>query len=256
MNMELIFAVNFNNMVNEKSNDNTEKKQLPVMRHRIKEKSRLLPQHAIDVMTEWYERNYTNPYPTYREFEMLAASGSISIAQCKQWFVNVRRRTHNQFRKKRDLSFCDKHRIKRAKNVDNVENGENVDPNGAEEFFQPQTFAIYQNNYVPPPQFHESTPNYHSYYPNYYYNSAPYPTIQSPIAASHLYYNQAYAVSTPSDLSHSQRFPSYPIGSGSASTSPSNSSMSSSAYSYNSSSNSSLQLQSPTNMPYKFSPYL
>jgi hypothetical protein len=77
-------------------------KKLPITRQRIKSNSRLLPQNAINIMTAWYDKHYANPYPTYREFEQLAIAGSITINQVKQWFVNVRRRTHNQFRKKRD----------------------------------------------------------------------------------------------------------------------------------------------------------
>lgn len=77
-------------------------KKLPQVRQRVKENSRLLPTHAVDLMTEWYDRHYSNPYPTYRDCEMLAQKGNISINQVKQWFVNVRRRTQNQFRKTRD----------------------------------------------------------------------------------------------------------------------------------------------------------
>ncbi len=71
-------------------------------RQRIKANSRILPAQAVDVMNNWYEKNYTNPYPNYREFEMLATMGQITINQVKQWFVNVRRRTKNEFRRKRD----------------------------------------------------------------------------------------------------------------------------------------------------------
>ena len=52
-------------------------------------------------MITWYERNYTNPYPEYRDLELMAKSGSITIPQVKQWFVNIRRRTANEFRKTR-----------------------------------------------------------------------------------------------------------------------------------------------------------
>ena len=55
-------------------------------------------------MTTWYERNYSNPYPTFKECENLAVAGGVSVNQVKQWFVNVRRRTHNQFRKRRSNS--------------------------------------------------------------------------------------------------------------------------------------------------------
>ena len=60
-----------------------------------------MPQQAIDIMTQWYEANYSNPYPTFQQCEYMANHGQITISQVKQWFVNVRRRTQNQFRKKR-----------------------------------------------------------------------------------------------------------------------------------------------------------
>lgn len=85
-------------------------KKLPQPRQRVKENSRLLPKQAIEIMTEWYDRNYHNPYPTYRDCEILAQRGSITINQVKQWFVNVRRRTQNEFRKTRD-SKCSKRKI-------------------------------------------------------------------------------------------------------------------------------------------------
>lgn len=84
------------------TNANKIEKKLPPLRQRVKENSRLLPQRAIDIMTEWYDKHYEHPYPTYREFELLAERGLITVNQVKQWFVNVRRRTQNAFRKKRD----------------------------------------------------------------------------------------------------------------------------------------------------------
>lgn len=77
-------------------NNTTLNKKLPKSRQRIKQNSRILPEIAIEVMTHWYERNYSHPYPSYREFEMIAKHGQITICQAKQWFVNVRRRYRNQ----------------------------------------------------------------------------------------------------------------------------------------------------------------
>ena len=74
---------------------------MPALRQRVKENSRLLPQEAIDIMTKWYDSHYTNPYPSFKDCEDLASAGKVSINQVKQWFVNIRRRTHNQFRKRR-----------------------------------------------------------------------------------------------------------------------------------------------------------
>jgi hypothetical protein len=78
-------------------------KRLPIQRQRVKQNSRLLPQSSIDIMTQWYDRHYANPYPNYRELEMMSQAGGITINQVKQWFVNVRRRTQNIFRKKREI---------------------------------------------------------------------------------------------------------------------------------------------------------
>ncbi|CAF0864362.1 unnamed protein product [Brachionus calyciflorus] len=90
------------NQCSAQPSDKTNCKKLPQIRARVKENSRLLPTKAIDIMTEWYDRHYSNPYPTYRDCEMLAQMGGITVSQVKQWFVNVRRRTQNQFRKIRD----------------------------------------------------------------------------------------------------------------------------------------------------------
>ena len=81
-------------------------KKLPMVRQRVKENSRLLPQQAVDLMTAWYDKHYSNPYPSFRDTEQLARDGCITVGQVKQWFVNVRRRTHNQFRMKRQPSMA------------------------------------------------------------------------------------------------------------------------------------------------------
>lgn len=77
-------------------------------RQRVKENSRLLPQFAIDIMHNWYLNNYSNPYPSFRDCEHLAQCGNITVNQVKQWFVNIRRRTHNEFRKRRALKSNNK----------------------------------------------------------------------------------------------------------------------------------------------------
>lgn len=102
------YLINSSNVIYASSIDKS--KKLPQVRQRVKENSRLLPTHAVDIMTEWYDRHYSNPYPTYRDCEMLAQQGNITINQVKQWFVNVRRRTQNQFRKTRDTR-CTKRKV-------------------------------------------------------------------------------------------------------------------------------------------------
>ncbi len=76
-------------------------KNLPKLRNRNKPNARALPEKAVEIMTAWYDQHYIDPYPSYRDYEQMAKHGNITIAQVKQWFINVRRRTHNQFRKKR-----------------------------------------------------------------------------------------------------------------------------------------------------------
>ena len=58
-------------------------------------------------MTQWYDKNYNSPYPSFRECEQMANDGGISINQVKQWFVNVRRRTQNKNRITRDNRTID-----------------------------------------------------------------------------------------------------------------------------------------------------
>jgi hypothetical protein len=93
-------------------------KRMPLPRQRVKENSRLLPQKAVDIMTQWYDRNYSHPYPQYRELEQMALAGCITINQVKQWFVNIRRRTENQYRKKRDNTVGNRKRARSTKQVD------------------------------------------------------------------------------------------------------------------------------------------
>lgn len=62
-------------------------------------------------MTEWYDKNYYSPYPSFRECEQMAIDGGISINQVKQWFVNVRRRTQNKNRITRDNRTTDDYKI-------------------------------------------------------------------------------------------------------------------------------------------------
>ncbi len=81
----------------------------PKIRQRIKPNSRILPTRAVEIMTEWYDRNYTNPYPSYREFELMASQGGITTNQVKQWFVNTRRRTKNEFRRQ-NMTYRNKKR--------------------------------------------------------------------------------------------------------------------------------------------------
>lgn len=111
-------------------------KKLPQLRQRVKENSRLLPTQAVDIMTEWYDRHYANPYPTYRDCEMLATKGNISINQVKQWFVNVRRRTQNQFRKTRDTRCTKRKNQTENTNIEKKVKIENAEINQSVNFYQ------------------------------------------------------------------------------------------------------------------------
>ena len=101
---------------------------MPIIRQRNKQTSRLLPKQAVELMTQWYDRNYTDPYPTFRDCEILASNGNITIEQVKQWFVNVRRRTQNQFRKQR-TSYNSKRKLTEScENEQEIEPGEVLRP--------------------------------------------------------------------------------------------------------------------------------
>lgn len=63
-------------------------------------KSRQLNARAVEIMTEWFERNIDNPYPSESDKEKMADDGGISLGQVKAWFANKRNRTSNTKPKK------------------------------------------------------------------------------------------------------------------------------------------------------------
>ena len=101
--------------------------KIPKTRQRNKQSSRSLPQKSIDIMTNWYDKHYTNPYPTFRDCEIMAGAGNITVNQVKQWFVNIRRRTGNQFRRKRN-PYDIKQKNKECDSNDLIKDLENVIP--------------------------------------------------------------------------------------------------------------------------------
>ncbi len=101
---------------------------MPIIRQRNKQTSRLLPKQAVELMTQWYDRNYADPYPTFRDCEILASNGNITIEQVKQWFVNVRRRTQNQFRKQRTSYNLKRKLTESCENEQEIEPGEVLRP--------------------------------------------------------------------------------------------------------------------------------
>ena len=50
---------------------------------------------AIAVMTDWYEQNLDNPYPSEAEKHRMAEDGNISVTQVNSWFSNKRNRSNN-----------------------------------------------------------------------------------------------------------------------------------------------------------------
>ena len=180
-------------------------KKLPILRNRVKENSRLLPQRAIDIMTDWYDRHYSNPYPTFRDCEMLANSGCITINQVKQWFVNVRRRTQNQFRRKRDntqkrksndieeesflyrpLQENKKFKVESMYNPCNINSSSSINNTSAESIRLPHVNQSPTLPVIPKASMENISPNQPRYNQNYYNNS--YLSQSSPNTSSYTYY--------------------------------------------------------------------
>jgi len=151
-----------------------------VPRQRLKEKSRLLPSKAIDIMTQWYDKNYNSPYPSFRECEQMAIDGCISINQVKQWFVNVRRRTQNKNRITRTTGRQVNHLIKSEnlnfyQDISPTHNSrhsneyKNQEANSSFYPSSPNFYPTFQpSEYQPQYQLPSSSPSYPNYYtPNY-----------------------------------------------------------------------------------------
>lgn len=47
---------------------------------------------ALQIMSNWYDRNSEHPYPSYDTAEVMAKAGGISVEQVKKWFANRRLR--------------------------------------------------------------------------------------------------------------------------------------------------------------------
>ncbi len=148
---------------------------MPNVRQRNKQNSRLLPKEAVELMTQWYDRNYSNPYPTFRDCEILASNGNITIEQVKQWFVNVRRRTQNQFRKQRTSYNYKRKSTESDENEENLEPGEIRKPKATKQKIDTKqdlssipNSPVYQNYSTNLYQSSTTTPYMASYYPNNY----------------------------------------------------------------------------------------
>lgn len=191
-------------------------KKLPQSRQRVKENSRLLPQQAIDTMTEWYDRHYSNPYPTYRDCEQLAQRSSITINQVKQWFVNVRRRTQNEFRKTRDTR-CTKRKELSSDDQETINTIENIKRKKIKSEFSPMQSVVQENTIATsvPVSYNYNNYNYNNYYPYSQYNflnqtpstysteilndtqTLSYPTPSSPVSSNHQNYSSFYPYQYP-----------------------------------------------------------
>lgn len=55
----------------------------------------LLSKRAVNMMEEWYQRNFEHPYPSSTAVEALAKAGKITPEQVKKWFANKRNRSKN-----------------------------------------------------------------------------------------------------------------------------------------------------------------
>ena len=55
----------------------------------------LLSRKAVNMMEEWYTRNYEHPYPSQTAVDALANAGEIYPEQVKKWFANKRNRSKN-----------------------------------------------------------------------------------------------------------------------------------------------------------------
>lgn len=131
-------------------------KNIPKNRLRSKQSNRSLPQIAIDIMTIWYDKHYVDPYPSFRDCEIMANNGGISVNQVKQWFVNIRRRTQNQFRRSNVRS---KQKRREEENIDYEEENvkrvknETINPYIQRSYNfnmyreQPSNFTAYANHY-------------------------------------------------------------------------------------------------------------
>ena len=71
---------NQNNKVNKKTRAN---------------RKQLLSEEAVNLMNEWFEDHFNNPYPQPEEKERLACQGGITVKQVTAWFSNRRNRSQN-----------------------------------------------------------------------------------------------------------------------------------------------------------------
>lgn len=58
-------------------------------------KKNQLPEMALDLLNEWFDEHFNNPYPTLEDKERLAKSGGITVKQVSAWFSNRRNRSQN-----------------------------------------------------------------------------------------------------------------------------------------------------------------
>lgn len=72
----------------------TPEKNSSFKRSKIQRKQ-LLPDSAVDIMNEWFDDHFNNPYPTLEEKERMAKQGGITVKQVTAWFSNRRNRSQN-----------------------------------------------------------------------------------------------------------------------------------------------------------------
>ena len=71
----------------------------PVHQHRLYNSPgasrRTLSKATVNVLENWYFKNFNNPYPNDQQVQQLATDVGISSSQVKKWMANKRIRSHN-----------------------------------------------------------------------------------------------------------------------------------------------------------------
>ncbi|EFC45999.1 predicted protein, partial [Naegleria gruberi] len=51
-----------------------------------------LPKEAVDSLLKWLFDNFSHPYPSDAEKDVLAEETNLTLTQVNNWFINARRR--------------------------------------------------------------------------------------------------------------------------------------------------------------------
>ena len=50
---------------------------------------------AVRILSSWYDRNKSHPYPSYETCEVMGKASNVTVEQVKKWFANRRMRERN-----------------------------------------------------------------------------------------------------------------------------------------------------------------